>query len=93
MANNLFVSYDLNSTNRNYDGVIEEIKNLGDWAAVQKSVWYLNTSLNAQSVAEKIYSHMDSNDTLIVIDTVNNDAYWYNLSEEVAKHIQNYWNK
>jgi hypothetical protein len=93
MANNLFISYDLNFKNKNYDGVIKEIKNLGDWASIQKSMWYLNTELNAKEVAKKIYSHMDSNDTLIVINTVNNDAYWYNLSEEVSSHIKNYWNK
>ncbi|NQY20033.1 MAG: hypothetical protein HRT40_01795 [Campylobacteraceae bacterium] len=93
MANNLFISYDLNSTHKNYDGVINEIKNLGDWASIQKSMWYLNSNLTAQEVATKIHSHMESNDTLIVIDTFNNDAYWYNLSDEVGSHIQNHWNK
>lgn len=37
MANNLFISYDLNSPRQDYEAVIEEIKHLGNWAKVQKS--------------------------------------------------------
>lgn len=92
MANNLFISYDLHSPHQDYQSVIEEIKSLGDWASVQKSVWYVNSTLTSKEASQKIYSKMDSNDTLLVVDAANNDAHWYNLSDEVAKHVQDYWN-
>lgn len=91
--NNLFISYDLNSPNQNYDKVIEEIKELGNWAYINKSTWYVSSSYTAESAATKIHSKMDNNDVLIVINTSNNEAYWFNLSDEVGTHIQNFWNK
>jgi hypothetical protein len=91
MANNLFISYDLNSPHQDYNSVIEEIKSLGDWASIQKSVWYVNSTLTAEQAAGKVRSKMDSNDSLLVVDSVNNDAYWFNISEEITKHIQKYW--
>jgi hypothetical protein len=93
MANNLFISYDLNSPNQNYKAIFEEIKLLGDWALVQKSVWYVNSVFNAEEVAEKLKSKLNSNDTLLIVDSVNNEAYWFNMSDEVAKHIVNSWSK
>ncbi|NOI16500.1 hypothetical protein [Vibrio hepatarius] len=93
MANNLFISYDLNSPNQDYSSLIAEIKTLGDWAAVQRSMWYVNSNFTPQQAAEKLRSKMDANDSLIVINTVNNEAYWFNLSDEVAKHIQHFWLK
>lgn len=93
MANNLFISYDLNSPRQDYEAVIEEIKYLGSWAKVQKSYWYVNTNSSAEEAAKKVWAKMDNNDSLIVVDTTNNDAYWFGLSDEVGKHIQDQWRK
>jgi hypothetical protein len=92
MSNNLFISYDLNSPNQDYNAVIEVIKSLGAWASVQKSLWYVKSDKSAEQAAEIVREKMDANDSLIVMDTNNNDAYWYNVSEEVGKHIQEHWN-
>lgn len=91
--NNLFISYDLISPNQNYEAVIESIKELGNWAYINKSTWYVSSSLSAEEAAKKIHLKMDSNDILMVINTSNNAAYWYNLSDEVSKHIQEFWYK
>ncbi|HIC46978.1 MAG TPA: hypothetical protein EYM37_04240 [Methylophaga aminisulfidivorans] len=91
MANNLFISYDLYSPHQDYSATIEAIKNLGPWAAVQKSLWYVNANYTAEQAAKIVREKQDPNDSLIVIDASNKDAYWYNISEEVAKHIQDYW--
>ncbi len=37
MANNLFISYDLNSPDQSYSPVIDEIKSLSSWAKIHKS--------------------------------------------------------
>ncbi|MNC02045.1 hypothetical protein D3C76_476840 [compost metagenome] len=92
MANNLFISYDLRSPGQSYEKVIDAIKSLGPWAKVQESVWYVNAALTAEFAAKQVRAEMDENDRLIVVDASNNDAYWFNLTEAVAKHMQNNWN-
>lgn len=91
MANNLFISYDLYSPGQDYSKVIDAIKSLGSWAKVHKSLWYVNSNLNSMQAANHVWKIMDQNDSLIVIDASNNDAYWYNVPPEVEKHIQQQW--
>lgn len=93
MANNFFVSYDLNSPGQDYSKVIDAIKSLGSWAKIHKSFWYVKSTLTAEQAAKKVWAYMDSNDSLIVVDSTNNDAYWYNLSEQVSKHMQDQWKR
>jgi len=93
MSNNLFISYDLNSPGQDYSSVIKKIKSLGSWAKVQKSHWYVSSNLSATQARDQVWSSMDSNDTLIVIDASNDDAAWQNISVEVSKHIQERWDK
>ncbi len=50
--NNLFISYDLNVPGQRYDQVIEAIKKLGNWAKVQKSFWYVSSSLSAEEAVD-----------------------------------------
>lgn len=91
MANNVHVSYDLYQPGQNYEDVITKIKSLGSWAKIHKSFWYLDTSLSAEQVAKAVWSVMDQNDSLYVVDATHNTAYWYNLSPEAAQHIQQHW--
>lgn len=93
MANNLFISYDLNSPGQDYSSVITEIKSLGSWAKVHESFWYVNSNFSAAEAAKKIWAKMDSNDSLIVLDTTGNHGNWYNVNQEVSKHMQDYWYK
>ena len=91
MANNLFISYDLNSPGQDYSSVIEEIKSLGNWAKIQKSFWYVNSTLTASQAVDRIWAKMDGNDSLIVVDAKNDNAAWQGLSDEVANFIKNKW--
>lgn len=93
MSNNLFISYDLNVPHQDYNATIEAIKGLGAWAYVQKSLWYVKTQLTTEEAAKVVREKQDVNDSLVVINTNNNEAYWYNISDEVAKHIQEHWYK
>ena len=93
MANNLFVSYDLNAPNKDYERVFEAIKSLGSWAKVHKSVWYVNSLYSAEQANKKIRMAMDSNDSLIVIDVSNNTAAWNGISEVVSKHMKEQWTR
>lgn len=93
MANNLLISYDLNSPGQDYSGVIDEIKSLGDWAKVQKSFWYVSSTLTATQAVDRIWAKMDRNDSLIVVDAKNNSAAWQGLSDEVAAFIKKKWHQ
>ncbi len=93
MANNLFISYDLNSPGQDYSAVIDKIKSLGNWAKVQKSLWYVNSSLTAAEAVELVWAVMDVNDSLIVVNCTNNNAAWKGFSDKVANFIKDKWTK
>lgn len=91
MANNLFISYDLMSPGQDYEKVTDTIKNLGSWAKVHYSLFYVSTPLTETQAAEEIRKSMDSNDKLMVINA--NNAYWNNLPDEITEFIQSHWNR
>ncbi|MDX7898431.1 CRISPR-associated protein Cas2 [Aeromonas media] len=92
MANNIFISYDLNTPGQNYNNLIEQIKNLGNWAHVQHSLWHVKSNLNATQIRDALLRHIDKNDNLVVIDTSNNAISWSNVSTAVAQHLNSTWN-
>ena len=92
MANNLFISYDL-IKDKNYDAVISKIKTLGDWTKFHYSYWYVNSNHTTESAAKAVWSAMDADDKLIVVDATNGQAYWYNLPDPVAAYIKNHWER
>ena len=91
MANNLFISYDLNSPGQDYTSVINKIQNLGSWAKIQKSHFYVKSSLTAIEARDVVWSVMDSNDSLMVVDATNKLAFWMNIDHEVSSHIKENW--
>lgn len=93
MANNLIVSYDLYNPGQDYSKVIEAIKDLGSWAKIHKSVWYVNSNYSASQAVDKVWAAMDTNDSLFVVEASSNNAAWQNLSAEVANHIRDQWLK
>lgn len=93
MANNLIITYDLNKSDKNYEGVFEAIKSLGNWAKYQKSAWYVNSSHTASQARDIVWAKMDSNDSLMVVDATNNQAAWNGLSDQVSTYIKDQWSK
>ena len=73
MAYNLFIAYDLTSPGQNYDAVRDRIKELGLHWQVQYSLFYVHTSSSPQDAYAHVWSAMDSNDRLAVI----NAADWF----------------
>lgn len=89
--NNLFISYDLKTPGQSYERVITAIKGLGSWGKVQYSLWYVKSSYSAKEAADIVRRAQDANDSLIVIDTVGNDAAWFNLDSKVSEFLQQSW--
>lgn len=92
MANNLHISYDLYQPGQNYDGVIAKIKELGSWAKVHKSFWYVNSAYTAEQAVDHIWPAMDARDTIYVVNSTDNSASWQGISDEVASHLRDQWN-
>lgn len=91
MAYNLTISYDLKSPGRNYDAVSAKIKELGSWAKVNESYWYVSSEFTASQARDRILSALDVNDSLCVVSATQNQAAWHNLSSEVANFLKQHW--
>lgn len=91
MPINLFIGYDLMREGQNYQAVTDAIENLGAWARVQQSLYYVNTYLTMEQATEQVRRAMDQNDKLIVIQAQR--AHQFNLPAEVAKQMSDYWNR
>lgn len=93
MANNLLISYDLHEPGKSYDRVIDKIKTLGGWAKIHFSYWYVDSTLTAAQAASAVWSVMDANDSVFVVDATNNVAAWNNVNPDVEKYIKAQWNR
>jgi hypothetical protein len=91
--NNLFISYDLNSPGQDYTKIHDKIKSLGDWAKIQKSFWYVNSSYSAKQAKDVLLTVIDNNDSIIVVDTTNNSSSWYGVPDNVGQYIVDQWDK
>lgn len=93
MGNNLHISYDLKQPGRDYGSVIAKIKELGPWARIHDSFWYVNSAYSPQQAVNHVLAVMDASDTIYVVDATNNTAWWHNVSDEAANLIRNQWSK
>lgn len=61
------VTYDLNKQ-KNYDELYTALKGLGEWMRDPglDSVWFISTSLSAQSIYDRIKPHIDADDRLFI---------------------------
>lgn len=93
MTSNLFISYDLKNPGQNYERVTAAIKRVcPHWAKVQYSYYYARTNLSARQVCDAVWTAMDANDSLIVVDASTEQAAWNGtISPEAAKFIQDNW--
>jgi hypothetical protein len=93
LANNLHISYDLKVPGQNYETVIAKIKELGSWAKIEYSFWYVNSEYTAAQARDYIKPALDASDSLYVIDATNGSAAWQGLSNEVSEFIRDKWSK
>lgn len=91
MANNLLISYDLNSPGQDYEKVFKAIKSLGSWARPQKSFWYVKSIYSAADAATIVWKSMDNGDSLIVVDATHNTAAWFGISTDTADFLKGTW--
>lgn len=95
MAENFFVSYDLHAPGKNYEKVVEAIKQQSDgrWARVNLSYWFIKSERTSSNIASAIRAVMDENDSLMVLNADKNEAVWYKLDPEVSTFLKVNWSK
>jgi hypothetical protein len=92
MANNLHISYDLKASGQNYGALIEKIKELGNWAKIHDSFWYVKSTYTAAQARDYLLPTLDGNDLLYVVDSTNNQAGWTtSTSAKVTTFIKDKW--
>lgn len=92
MANNLFVSYRPSTPDRDLTPLTRAIASLGGNTQVQPLFWYINSEKKAEIALDVMRDAIDSSDTLIVIDTSNNEFEMNrNLREQVESRIRHVW--
>lgn len=89
---NFFISYDLIPPGQHYDKVQEAIKQCGNWAKIEYSLFYVSSQHTLVDITAHVWKAMDSNDKLIVIDTTHNSAETRNVSQEVVQYMRDHWN-
>jgi hypothetical protein len=73
------VAYDLhtpNDTPQDYERVIAQIKYDFSWCHLEKSVWLVDSALNASEIREKIRTALSQSDRLFVARLQGNWASW-----------------
>ena len=72
----LLITYDLNKPEKDYTGLLEEIKKY-DWAILSKSSYIIETKESPSNVYEKLKPHLDSDDSLCIIEVKNNRKVFF----------------
>ena len=81
------VTYDLNKSDKNYQGVISAIEKY-NFLKIMYSAYIIKTSDSADAIFSKIKPYIDSNDRLLVVEiNTLNEQGW--LAEDAWKWIGN----
>ncbi|GAB1540923.1 hypothetical protein NUACC21_35920 [Scytonema sp. NUACC21] len=62
------ISYDLNTSRKNYQALHDAIKTFGDWFHCQRSVWLIRSSLSEKQIYDRLRAHTSDLDYLSVFE-------------------------
>lgn len=70
------VSYDLNKAGQNYSALYKELESSASWWHHLDSTWLIYTAESAKMLANRLRSHLDDNDLLLVIEVTSEYSGW-----------------
>lgn len=70
------VSYDLNKSGQNYDGLYSAIKELGSYCHCLDSSWLVETNLNSGQISTFLRQRIDDNDNILIIRVMKDYQGW-----------------
>lgn len=76
---NYCITYDLNKSDKNYDGLYTAIKIFNN-VHVMDSVWFVKTNLNANQIYDKLKPEIDNNDNLFICEITYDRSGWLSKS-------------
>jgi hypothetical protein len=91
MANNLFVSFDVQDVSREASLILSAIEELGQAVRVFSNVWYVRSDLSSAEAARRVWDVMQPADQLIVIDTARDEAATFNLNDRCLRGMMKRW--
>jgi hypothetical protein len=86
--NTYLISYDL-IRGRDYERLIQAIKDYPNWAKPLESLWLIKTSETVAQVRDRLINHVDADDKIFVIDVTGRAWGTYNVNNEVIDWIKN----
>lgn len=66
------IAYELKTTGKDYEGLINAITSLGTWWHQSLSVWLVSTQESSDDILKALSPYLDCGDKLIVIQVINN---------------------
>ncbi|GCD65302.1 hypothetical protein [Acetobacter pasteurianus] len=91
MANNIHIFCELKTSAENGTAVIAKIKELGSWARISPSFWYVDSLLTASGARDQLGPLLKEGDCLFVVDASNGQAAWKGVSGQVATFLKAHW--
>jgi hypothetical protein len=70
------ITYDLNKSGQNYDGLYDAIKKIGKWWHYLDSTWLVETNMTSGQISEILLKEIDKNDRLLIIRVAADHAGW-----------------
>ena len=74
--NNVFISFSLYQPENNQQKVLDRITQLGTWAPISKTTWYVSSSISSKDAFYFMLGALESGDKLCVFDSTGNQAVW-----------------
>jgi len=88
--NTLMIGYDLNKAGKDYAELIAAIKTMPLWWHHLDSTWLVRTDLSAADLRDKLGSHIDGDDELLVINVTGDAAAWQGFNDAASKWLRSY---
>ena len=91
--NNLLISYNAKSPERDNEGITQAIQSLGDCVKINKSLWYVRSAKGAADALAVVSKVCDSNN-IAVVDATNEVIALDTIAPlEAMSFIRHNWNK
>ena len=82
------IGYDLNRPGQNYSDLFDAIKSIsGTWCHPLDSTWFVATNMSAVQIRDRLKSHIDVNDDLLV-SRQSGEAAWYGFSDKASEWLK-----
>lgn len=89
---NIFVCFQQLRPEKGDEKVRDAIEAFGcSWAKLGQGMCYVHGEFDAQYVGNKVWGALNMDDKLVVVDSTNNDARWFNIKPEISQFMMDNW--